>query len=158
MAETIGVMDLLARLRQSGGELQLDGDKLRLRAPKGALPDDLRAALAARRDEIVEFLRRAQGGEFPPPRRRSAAPPATATCRSPSPRSGSGSSTAWRRGAPPTTSRSPCACAAARAGGPGAALGEVVRRHEALRTTFAERGGEPVQVIAPPAPLAAAAR
>ncbi|HLL45477.1 MAG TPA: amino acid adenylation domain-containing protein, partial [Longimicrobiaceae bacterium] len=29
------------------------------------------------------------------------------------------------------------------------ALGEVVRRHEALRTTFAERDGAPVQVIAP---------
>ncbi|MEO6194632.1 MAG: amino acid adenylation domain-containing protein, partial [Thermoanaerobaculia bacterium] len=33
-----------------------------------------------------------------------------------------------------------------------AALGEVVRRHEALRTTFAERDGQPVQVIAPPSP------
>jgi amino acid adenylation domain-containing protein len=31
-----------------------------------------------------------------------------------------------------------------------AALGEIVRRHEALRTTFAERDGQPVQVIAPP--------
>ncbi|HEY3568483.1 MAG TPA: amino acid adenylation domain-containing protein [Thermoanaerobaculia bacterium] len=30
------------------------------------------------------------------------------------------------------------------------ALGEVARRHEALRTTFAERGGRPAQVIAPP--------
>src|SRR4051795_2360155 len=30
------------------------------------------------------------------------------------------------------------------------ALGEVVRRHEALRTTFAEHGGKPAQVIAPP--------
>jgi acyl carrier protein len=29
-------------------------------------------------------------------------------------------------------------------------LGEVVRRHEALRTTFEERGGRPVQVIAAP--------
>ncbi|HEX2095566.1 MAG TPA: condensation domain-containing protein, partial [Longimicrobiaceae bacterium] len=29
------------------------------------------------------------------------------------------------------------------------ALAEVVRRHDVLRTTFAERGGEPVQVIAP---------
>ncbi|MFL5542922.1 MAG: amino acid adenylation domain-containing protein, partial [Longimicrobiaceae bacterium] len=29
------------------------------------------------------------------------------------------------------------------------ALGEVVRRHEALRTTFEEQGGGPVQVIAP---------
>ena len=31
-----------------------------------------------------------------------------------------------------------------------AALNEVVRRHEALRTTFAEREGRPVQVISPP--------
>ncbi len=33
----------------------------------------------------------------------------------------------------------------------GAALTEIARRHEALRTTFAERGGRPVQVAAPPA-------
>ncbi len=33
-----------------------------------------------------------------------------------------------------------------------AVFGEVVRRHEALRTTFAERDGQPVQVIAPPGP------
>ncbi|HEY0174085.1 MAG TPA: amino acid adenylation domain-containing protein [Pyrinomonadaceae bacterium] len=33
-------------------------------------------------------------------------------------------------------------------------LGEIVNRHEALRTTFAEEGGEPVQVIAPPGPWA----
>ncbi|MET0648994.1 MAG: amino acid adenylation domain-containing protein, partial [Pyrinomonadaceae bacterium] len=31
-------------------------------------------------------------------------------------------------------------------------LGEVVRRHEILRTTFAMRDGSPVQVIAPPGP------
>ncbi|HEX8907305.1 MAG TPA: condensation domain-containing protein, partial [Longimicrobiaceae bacterium] len=29
------------------------------------------------------------------------------------------------------------------------ALGEIVRRHEALRTTFSEADGRPVQVIAP---------
>jgi hypothetical protein len=29
------------------------------------------------------------------------------------------------------------------------ALGEVVRRHEALRTVFPRRGGEPVQVVLP---------
>jgi acyl carrier protein len=31
-----------------------------------------------------------------------------------------------------------------------AAFGEIVRRHESLRTIFAERDGEPVQVILPP--------
>jgi amino acid adenylation domain-containing protein len=31
-------------------------------------------------------------------------------------------------------------------------LGEVVRRHEALRTTFRQKGGQPIQVIAPPGP------
>src|SRR6185312_2620547 len=34
-----------------------------------------------------------------------------------------------------------------------AALGEVVRRHEALRTVFAERGGGPVQRVEPAAPV-----
>src|SRR5215218_85354 len=31
------------------------------------------------------------------------------------------------------------------------ALGEIVRRHESLRTTFADREDEPVQVVLPPA-------
>src|ERR1700730_7686742 len=35
----------------------------------------------------------------------------------------------------------------------GRALSEIARRHESLRTTFAVRGGEPVQLIAPPAPF-----
>ncbi|HLL47223.1 MAG TPA: condensation domain-containing protein, partial [Longimicrobiaceae bacterium] len=34
-----------------------------------------------------------------------------------------------------------------------AGLDELVRRHEALRTTFAEHGGAPVQVVHPPAPV-----
>ncbi len=37
------------------------------------------------------------------------------------------------------------------------ALGEIVRRHEILRTTFHEAGGAPVQVIHPAAPLRLAA-
>ena len=36
-----------------------------------------------------------------------------------------------------------------------AALNEIVRRHESLRTTFSNVGGRPVQVISPAAPLAA---
>jgi pristinamycin I synthase-3/4 len=36
----------------------------------------------------------------------------------------------------------------------GTVLNEIVRRHEALRTRFDPRGGDPVQVVDPPAPLA----
>ena len=36
------------------------------------------------------------------------------------------------------------------------ALTEIVRRHEILRTTYADRDGEPVQVIGPPVPAALA--
>ncbi|HTG35054.1 MAG TPA: amino acid adenylation domain-containing protein [Thermoanaerobaculia bacterium] len=150
MAETTGVMDLLARLRQSGGELLLEGDKLRLRAPKGALADDLRAALAARRDEIVELLRRAQGGEDSPRAR---------TIRR-APRDGGlplsfSQTRLWfldRLAPGSATYTLPFALRLSGELSPAtlaAVLGEVVRRHEALRTTFAERGGEPVQVIAP---------
>ena len=32
-------------------------------------------------------------------------------------------------------------------------LSEIVRRHESLRTTFAEVDGQPVQIISPPPPL-----
>ncbi len=34
------------------------------------------------------------------------------------------------------------------------ALGEIVRRHAVLRTNFRQVGGQPVQVVAPPSPLA----
>ncbi len=44
-----------------------------------------------------------------------------------------------------TGSLDPCAMTAA--------LAEVVRRHEALRTTFALRAGRPVQVVGPPRPM-----
>jgi amino acid adenylation domain-containing protein len=39
------------------------------------------------------------------------------------------------------------------AGALAAALGEVARRHESLRTRFAGRGGRPVQIVDPPAPV-----
>ena len=78
-------------------------------------------------------------------------------CRSPSRSSGSGWWTGWSPGAPPTTCRTRCGCAA-RWTRPAlrASLDELVRRHETLRTTFAEQGGGPVQVIHPPARGAAA--
>ena len=92
-------------------------------------------------------LRAAGAGAAAPPL--APRPRARRRCRSRSPRSASGSSTSSSRAAPPTTCRWRCASrgpldAAALAAG----LAEIVRRHEALRTTFAEVDGEPVQVIA----------
>jgi amino acid adenylation domain-containing protein len=32
-------------------------------------------------------------------------------------------------------------------------LSEIIRRHEALRTTFADVGGQPIQIVSPPSPI-----
>ncbi len=47
---------LLLRLRQRGIQLQAEGAQLRISAPKGALDDDLRAALSAGKSEILRLL------------------------------------------------------------------------------------------------------
>ena len=104
----------------------------------------------------VEALRR--DGDAAPSRRWSPSA-ATARCRSRSRRSGCGSWTGWSRGAPlyniPAALRLRGALDAAALE---RALGEIVRRHEALRTTFREVDGAPVQVIAPFDGLRAARR
>ena len=85
----------------------------------------------------------------PPPRPE---PRGRATSPSPSARSGSGSSTGCSRRARPTTSRWPCAPKGRSIRRRlAAALGEVVRRHEVLRTVYAERDGEARQVVLPAA-------
>jgi amino acid adenylation domain-containing protein len=50
-------VDLLNRLRALGVQLNLEGETLRLNAPKGALTLDLQAALRANKAEIVTLLR-----------------------------------------------------------------------------------------------------
>ncbi|MFL6236364.1 MAG: amino acid adenylation domain-containing protein [Thermoanaerobaculia bacterium] len=146
-----GALEILAELRRRGIEVLLEGGRLKLRAPKGSLPDELRTALAARRDEVVDLLRRAQGGESSPrsrPVRRV-------------PREGDlplsfaqerlwlidqiTPDSAVYNVATPLWLRGPLDAAALER-----AFAEVVRRHETLRTTFALREGRPVQVIAPP--------
>jgi hypothetical protein len=48
---------LLCRLAERNVELYLEGDRLRFRAPAGALTDDLRAGVAEHRNEIISLLR-----------------------------------------------------------------------------------------------------
>jgi hypothetical protein len=52
--------DLLQRLHDAGFELTVDGDRLRYRAPAGALTPELRAALAEWKPDLVyEYHERA---------------------------------------------------------------------------------------------------
>jgi hypothetical protein len=52
--------DLLQRLHDAGVELKVDGDRLRYRAPAGALTPELRAALEEWKPDLVhEYHERA---------------------------------------------------------------------------------------------------
>jgi thioesterase domain-containing protein len=56
----VSVIELLAELRNLDAHIVLDGERLRLNAPAGALTDAHREQLQRRKAEIVEFLRAAQ--------------------------------------------------------------------------------------------------
>ncbi len=52
--------DLIQRLHDAGVTLAVDGDRLRYRAPAGAMTDELRAALSELKPDLVyEFHERA---------------------------------------------------------------------------------------------------
>ena len=84
--------------------------------------------------------------------------PRRATCRSPSPSSGSGSSTAWSRGRPPSTCRRPSASPAVST--PGRSRGPSTRSRGATSRcapSSSNGSGRGIQQVQPPAPRAAAA-
>jgi aspartate racemase len=148
--KTIG--HLMAELRRAQVQVWDDGEQLRYKAPRGALTPDLLAELRDRKAELIEFCRRARDGTGTPPLRpipRDGDPPASP-----------GQRRLWLfdqlQGPGPAYNipmalrlRGPLDVAAL-----GRGLAAVVRRHEALRTTFRARDDEVVQVIAPPAPPA----
>jgi hypothetical protein len=53
----LNAVELMTELGRRGVELYLDGDRLRFRAPSGALGPELRAAVAAQRVAIIDRLR-----------------------------------------------------------------------------------------------------
>jgi nonribosomal peptide synthetase protein BlmVII len=57
----VTAVQLLATLRRLGVELTVDGDELVCHAPREAMTDELRAALVARKPEVLAFLRQARG-------------------------------------------------------------------------------------------------
>jgi amino acid adenylation domain-containing protein len=54
----MNIEQFLAELHGLGVSLWLDGERLRYKAPEGVLSEDLRAAMARRKSEILEFMRR----------------------------------------------------------------------------------------------------
>ena len=135
------VVELLARLRDLDIKVWAEGDRLRVSAPRGVMTPELREDLAARKAEVLALLQ----AEIDAP---GTAPLSSAQQR------------LWF-----LAQLQPESAAYNMAGGvrlhgvldvPALerAVDEIVRRHAALRTTFRDDQGRPVQVIHPAAPLA----
>jgi amino acid adenylation domain-containing protein len=136
----VTVVELLARLRDLDVKVWEEGDRLRVSAPRGVMTPELREQLAASKGEVLALLRAESG------------PPGTAPLSSAQQR-------LWF-----LAQLQPGSAAYNMAGGvrlqgvldvPALerAVDEIVRRHAALRTTFQDDGGQPVQVIHPATPL-----
>ncbi|WP_394831236.1 non-ribosomal peptide synthase/polyketide synthase [Pendulispora rubella] len=145
-------LDLMRRLEAAGVALWLDGDTLRYRAARGALGPELRDELRARKDEILRFLRANAGSE-------GAADEAN-TPIVPVPRDGElplsfAEQRLWFLDQLEGRSAVYNVPIALRVRGrldvPALAqvFGEVVRRHEVLRTVFTLRDGQAVRTIRP---------
>ena len=143
---------LLAELRSRGVTLAVEGERVRVSAPRGTLTPELHAALAERKAQILELLRDAEQAFAPMPVLR------------PIPRDGRlpvsfSQQRLWflQQMAPENTAYTIASAVrfplettpelVARA------LTEVVRRQESLRTSFAVVDGEPSTVIAAPTPV-----
>ncbi|HEU4407574.1 MAG TPA: amino acid adenylation domain-containing protein [Polyangiaceae bacterium] len=141
-------LDLIERVREAGGRLWLDGEAVRYSAPRGALTEELLQELRRRKDSIREALRRQADRPRPMP---------AASRGGPLPLSFAQQRLWFIEQLEPGRPTYNIATAL-RFEGPldvatlGRAVDEIIRRHEALRTTFGEEGGEPFQRVHEPAP------
>ncbi|HEY4171958.1 MAG TPA: amino acid adenylation domain-containing protein, partial [Rhodopila sp.] len=136
------VATLINRLRDQGIDLTLADGHLRYNAPRGALDPATLDQLRARRDDIIAFMSRL------------ATRPAEGLPASP------GQARLWFVERAGLAGHGYVTPVNLRIGGPldperlRLALQTVAHRHEALRTAFVERDGQPYQVVQPPAPFA----
>jgi len=139
--------ELLARLYELGGRASLEGGTVRIRARRGALPDELWSELKERRDEIHQLLKGLRETAPVPPllpqRRPSPLPVSYAQQRLWFIDRLEGGSTEYN--APEALRLRGALDHAALT----RAIDTIVARHESLRTHFADIDGTPVQVIAP---------
>ena len=138
------IEDLLTRLATLDVRLTLDGDRLNVNAPKGAIGTDLRAELAARKDELKSYLRAGAADASA-----NAAPALVRVPRSSSMPVSHSQQRLWflRQMEPDSSAYN--VISATRLFGPldtmalERALDDVVQRHESLRTRFFALDGEP---------------
>ncbi|HEX8650759.1 MAG TPA: condensation domain-containing protein, partial [Pyrinomonadaceae bacterium] len=143
---------LLTNLRGLGVELWADGERLRYRAPKGALTPTLRAQLAAHKAEIMALLRRGNNNTG------QGAPPIRPVARDGELPLSFAQERLWFLDQLEPGNPAYNVPAAMRIKGPfdvallRRALTEIVSRHEVLRTTFATVDGWARQIIDPAMP------
>ncbi len=140
---------LLTQLHDLGIEVWAEGERLCLKAPTGALSPELRSELSQKKSEILRFLNKIEQAQV-------AAPPLV-----PVPRTGELPLSFAQQRLWFVDQLQPGMAIynipeALRLEGPldvsmlNATLGEIMRRHEVLRTRFPAIDGEPVQTIDPP--------
>ncbi len=156
MFEKVTVLGMLSGLDELGVEVWVEGERLRVNAPAGVLTPALRSELAERKAEILRFLGKAE--DFAA-EAASAEPPIVAVDRSAKLALSFAQQRLWLIDQIEPGNPSYNISAAFRLEGDfrvpalAAALSEIIRRHEVLRTTFPESGGDPEQAIGPPTPL-----
>lgn len=148
----VDLLDLLAQLRRIGATLRIEGKQLRCNAPRGVLTEELRAELAARRDELIAFLEEAREA------RRPAMAAITAGRRPELLPLSHAQQRLWFLAAADPSDPGFNLATALELIGPldlgafRAACTALVQRHESLRTRFVTVDGRPAQVIDPPGP------
>ncbi|HKI01749.1 MAG TPA: amino acid adenylation domain-containing protein [Thermoanaerobaculia bacterium] len=148
-AATRTTVQFLSLLRDKGIKLWTEGEKLRFSAPQGTMTPALTAELKDRKFELLSFLRQGHVG------RRSSAPTRVVTPEMENIPLSFAQQRLWFIDRLVPDSPQYNIARAVSLKGPvrvpvlAASLDEVVRRHAALRTTFAEVDGQPVQRIVP---------
>ncbi len=146
------IQELLGRLRRRDIRVWAEGDRLRFNAPRGAMTPELQEDIASNKDAILRFLGSvAQGEESSPPIEK-------ASRDEPLPLSYAQQRVWFLQKFDP---KSPAYNVPAEVVGNehtrpdvlARALGELLKRHEILRTRVVTREGEPFQVVEPYRPV-----
>jgi len=143
-------VDFLSQLRKLGVEFQVDGGRLRLNAPKGALTPALKSEIVTRKGEILTFLKAAKATNNLP----SLKP---VSRQGPLPLSFS-QQRVWFLEQLEADTTAYNIFSAVRLHGPleisplEQSIDTIICRHESLRTTFSAVEGQPFQVIHPHQP------